>query len=259
MIAKGEFVKMSWDTVANFVTYAIAKILEMNYPCKAHSDASDYWAIQLEDRMDLNKLERICAYIGATDSDRRETFPKDDFEKNRGTKSLGMGISSKLLQLKVGYTWENAFPTEEALWLVGCKKNESITMSGTTIYMDMLKTRDELINFMMERGCNHSSIHHFTSEYQDKYQSQLFWQVPFSRERNHLGVYFVLVKEGVLMLPYDDADKVSGAKFHVEDAVLASSEMVFKYLHDFNSYSSGVSCALEDLKSFLVRREHGDE
>ena len=59
MIAKGEFVKMSWDTVASFVTYAIAKILEMNYPCKAHSDAQDYWAIQLEDRMDMKKLEKI--------------------------------------------------------------------------------------------------------------------------------------------------------------------------------------------------------
>ena len=50
MIAKGEFVKLTWDTVANFVTYAIAKILELNFPCTAHSDASDYWAIRSEER-----------------------------------------------------------------------------------------------------------------------------------------------------------------------------------------------------------------
>lgn len=258
MIAKGEFVKMSWDTVANFVTYAIAKILELNYPCTAHSDAQDYWAITTEDRIDMEKLERICAYIGATDADRRETFPKDDFEKNRGTKSLGMGISSKLLQLKVGFSWESAFPTEDALWLVGCKKNESVTLSGTTIYLDMLKSSDELLDFMMAHCCNDSAIQQFTKEYQDKYQSQLFWQVPFSRDRNHLGVYFVLVKEGVLMLPYDDADKVSGAKFHPEDSVLASSEMVYKYLHDFNAFSSNLRSSLEDIKSFLTRRERDD-
>lgn len=258
MIAKGEFVKMSWDTVANFVAYAIANILELNYPCKAHSDAQDYWAIQLEDRMDMAKLERICDYIGATDADRRETFPKDDFEKDRGTKSLGMGISSKLLQLKVGYTWESAFPTEDALWLVGCKKNESITMSGTTIYLDMLKSSDELLDFMMAHGCNDGTIQQFTKEYQDKYQSQLFWEVPFSRDRNHLGVYFVLVKEGVLMLPYDDADKVSRAKFHPEDAMLASAETVYKYLHDFNAFSSNLTSSLEDIKSFLTRRERDD-
>ena len=259
MIAKGEFVKMSWDTVANFVSYSLAHILELNYPCTAHSDASDYWAIQLEDRMSLDKLEKICSYIGATDADRRETFPKDDFEKNRGTKSLGMGISSKLLQLKVGYTWESSFPTEDALWLVGCKKNESITLSGTTIYLDMLKSSDELLEFMMAHGCNESSIHHFTKEYQDKYQSQLFWQVPFCRDRNHLGAYFVLVKEGVMMIPYDDADKVSGAKFHLEDAMQASSEMVFKYLHDYNAFSSNLTGSLEDIKSFLIRRERGNE
>ena len=46
MITQGEFVKLTWDTVANFVTYAIAKILELNFPCTAHSDAPDYWAIQ---------------------------------------------------------------------------------------------------------------------------------------------------------------------------------------------------------------------
>ena len=67
MIAKGEFVKMSWDTVANFVSYSLAHILELNYPCTAHSDASDYWAIQLEDRMSLDKLEKICSYIEIVD------------------------------------------------------------------------------------------------------------------------------------------------------------------------------------------------
>ena len=259
MIAKGEFVKMSWDTVASFVTYSLAHILELNYPCTAHSDASDYWAIQLEDRMSLEKLEKICSYIGATDEERRETFPTDAAEKDRGTKSLGMSIASKLLRLKIGYSWDAAFPTEEALWLVGCKKNESITLSGTTIYLDMLKSSDELLDFMIAHGCNENSIHRFTKEYQDKYQSQLFWQVPFCRERNHLGVYFVLVKEGVMMLPYDDADKVSGAKFHPEDAMQASSELVFKYLHDYNAFTSNLTSSLEGIKSFLIRRERGNE
>ena len=259
MITQGEFVKLTWDTVANFVTYAIAKILELNFPCTAHSDASDYWAIQLEDRIDMKKLDKICDYIGASDSDRRETFPKDEFEKNRGTKSLGMGIASKLLRLKVGYTWEAAFPTEDALWLVGCKKNESFTLCGTTVYLDMLKGKDELLDYMMAHGCNHDSIHQFTKVYQDRYQSQLFWHVPYCPGEDHLGVYFVLVKEGVLMLPYDDADKISGAKFHPEYASFVNASTVFKYLHDFNSFASNVDCGLESLNELLQRRERGDE
>ena len=259
MIAKGEFVKMSWDTVASFVTYSLAHILELNYPCTAHSDASDYWAIQLEDRMSLDKLEKICSYIGATDEERRETLPTDTAEKDRGTKSLGMSIASKLLRLKIGYSWDASFPTEEALWLVGCKKNESFTLYGRTVYLDMLKGKDELLDYMMAHGCNHDSIHQFTKLYQDRYQSQLFWHVPYCPVEDHLGVYFVLVKEGVLMLPYDDADKISGAKFHPEYASFVNASTVFKYLHDFNSFASNVDCGLESLNEFLQRRERCDE
>ena len=259
MIAKGEFVKMSWDTVASFVTYSLAHILELNYPCTAHSDASDYWAIQLEDRMSLDKLEKICSYIGATDEERRETLPTDTAEKDRGTKSLGMSIASKLLRLKIGYSWDASFPTEEALWLVGCKKNESFTLFGRTVYLDMLKGKDELLDYMMAHGCNHDSIHQFTKLYQDRYQSQLLWHVPYCPGEDHLGVYFVLVKEGVLMLPYDNADKISGAKFHPECASFVNASTVFKYLHDFNSFASNVDCGLESLNEFLQRRERGDE
>ena len=259
MIAKGEFVKMSWDTVASFVTYSLAHILELNYPCTAHSDAPDYWAIQLEDRMSLDKLEKICSYVGATDEERRETLPTDKAESDRGTKSLGMSIASKLLRLKIGYSWEEAFPTEEALWLVGCKKNESFSIMGSTVYLDMLKSKEDLLGFMMAHGCNHNSIHQFTKDYQDRYQSQLFWHVPYSYAGDHLGVYFVLVKEGVLMLPYDDADKISGAKFHPEDATFVNAATVYKYFHDFNSFASNVDCGLESLNEFLQTRESNDE
>ena len=61
------------------------------------------------------------------------------------------------------------------------------------------------------------------------------------------------------MLPYDDADKISGAKFHLEYASFVNASTVFKYLHDFNSFASNVDCGLESLNEFLQRREHGDE
>lgn len=258
MYAKGEYVKMSWDTVANFVSNALVTILEEHYPCTAHYDAHDYWAITTKNRISMEKLEKICSYLGATEEDISETGPLDETEKKKGTKSLGMGISSKLLSLKGGFSWESAFPTEDALWLVGCKRNESIRIGTSTVYLDMLKGKDELIDFMISHGCDHRAIHHFTVDYKSKYQSQLFWDVPYSNDW-HLGAYFVLVKEGVLMLPYDDADKISKAKFHPEDATLVDFETVYKYRHDFRTFTENIDCALQTLCDFLRKREQSDE
>ena len=258
MYSKGEFVKLSWDSVADFVGNAISMILEGHYSCTAHSDAHDYWAITTKNRIDMDKLEKVCSYIGATEADRNDTIPKDDAEKKKGTKSLGMGVSSKLLSIKLGFSWENAFPTEEALWLVGCKRNESVRVGATIIYLDMLKSKDELFDFMISHGCDHRAIHHFTVDYTDKYKSQLYWEVPYSKGW-HLGAYFVLVKEGVLMLPYDDADKTSRAKFHLEDACLVDYETVYKYRNDFSSFAANVDCGLEILCDLLRKREMNDE
>lgn len=59
------------------------------------------------------------------------------------------------------------------------------------------------------------------------------------------------VKEGVLMLPYDNADKISRAKFHPEDATFVNAAAVYKYFHDFNSFASNVDCGLESLNEFF--------
>ena len=257
MYSKGEFVKLSWDTVANFVTYALATILEQNYPCTVHIDDHDYWAVTTKNRLSMEKLEKVCSYIGATEAERKETFPESDEERKKGTRSLGMGVASRLLSMKLGFSWENAFPTKEALWLVGCKRTESVRIGTTTVYLDMLKSKDELFDFMISHGCDQRALHHFTVEYVNKYHSQLFWEVPYSKGW-HLGAYFVLVREGVLMLPYDDADKISKAKFHLEDATLVDLETVYKYRHDFHSFASNVDCGLESLCDLLRKREASD-
>lgn len=45
-----------------------------------------------------------------------------------------------------------------------------------------------------------------------KYHNELCWQYPIS-DGKHLGTYIALVKEGVLSLPYNDANKVDASFF----------------------------------------------
>lgn len=64
-----------------------------------------------------------------------------------------------------------------------------------------MKSKDELMHWLVEHGANHLQLMDFCSDYMAKYCNELCWQYPIS-DGKHLGTYIVLVKEGVLSLPY---------------------------------------------------------
>lgn len=66
---------------------------------------------------------------------------------------------------------------------------------------ESLKSKDELMHWLVEHGANHLQLMDFCSDYMAKYCNELCWQYPIS-DGKHLGTYIVLVKEGVLSLPY---------------------------------------------------------
>ena len=70
-----------------------------------------------------------------------------------------------------------------------------------TFSPESLKSKDELMHWLVEHGANHLQLMDFCSDYMAKYCNELCWQYPIS-DGKHLGTYIVLVKEGVLSLPY---------------------------------------------------------
>ena len=83
---------------------------------------------------------------------------------------------------------------------------KTIKINGAELDMEELRSRQELMAYFNENGPTHSALMDFCEEYREKYGNELCWSYPIS-DGKHLGTFLVLVKEGILSLPYDDADK----------------------------------------------------
>lgn len=89
----------------------------------------------------------------------------------------------------------------------------------------------------------------FCEPYREQYHNELCWGYPIS-DGKHLGTFLVLVREGVLSLPYDDADKVDYELFCLEDARMCDFESIEIFLSDWKKFA-------EDLEhSMLCMREY---
>lgn len=89
--------------------------------------------------------------------------------------------------------------------IAGARVNKIINMlkllGNCSHSPESLKSKDELMHWLVEHGANHLQLMDFCSDYMAKYCNELCWQYPIS-DGKHLGTYIVLVKEGVLSLPY---------------------------------------------------------
>lgn len=63
------------------------------------------------------------------------------------------------------------------------------------------------------------------------------------------------VREGILSLPYDEADKTDYETFCLEDAKTFSAEDMAAFLDDWRSFSKELSDAMEMMQKFLQRKE----
>ena len=101
----------------------------------------------------------------------------------------------------------------------------------------------------------------FCSDYMAKYCNELCWQYPIS-DGQHLGTYIVLVKEGVLSLPYDDADKSDGEIFCLDDICMFDAKDMETFITDWQSFSQDLQTAMESLWVMLKEKEvsnHGKD
>ena len=117
-----------------------------------------------------------------------------------------------------------------------------------------MKSRNELLDFLYAEGANESSLLRFATDYKENQNNGLFWKIPI-KDQDHLGAFFILVKEGVLYLPYDDADKIHGAIISFDDMKLADYSTVVSYLRRFQSFYSATTDVLNDLCNYLNKKE----
>lgn len=71
----------------------------------------------------------------------------------------------------------------------------------------------------------------------------------------HLGTFLVLVREGVLSLPYDDADKVDYELFCLEDARMCDFESIEIFLSDWKKFAEDLEHSMLCMREYLRKKK----
>ena len=129
-----------------------------------------------------------------------------------------------------------------------------ITVGVHDIDLNRLKSKREVIDYLYENGPTHTALMDFCAGYRERYHNELCWNYPIS-DGLHLGTFFVLVREGVLALPYDDADKVDYEMFCLDDARMCDRESIESLLNDWNGFNLELRSAMQGMKVFYQREE----
>lgn len=132
---------------------------------------------------------------------------------------------------------------------------KNVNIGDLALNLEELKSRLELLDYLGENGPTHSALMDFCEGYREKYGNELCWPYPIS-DGKHLGTFFVLVREGILSLPYDDADKVDYELFCVDDAVLCDDYADMEiFMDDWQLFHNDLMQAMTAMREYLHDQE----
>ena len=108
--------------------------------------------------------------------------------------------------------------------------------------------------YMKKNGSTHSALIDFCEPYRKRYHNELCWPYPIS-DGKHLGTFLIPVREGILSLPYDEADKEDYEIFCLEDARMADAAAMEIFIEDWANFSQGLQSAMKSMLDFYKRKE----
>lgn len=129
------------------------------------------------------------------------------------------------------------------------KKGE-IRINGTLIHMEDLKSQKQLLQFFESGAPTHTELMEFCEEYMVKYQNPLYWIYPIS-DGVHMGEMLVLVKEGILSIPYDNI--INGEECFDLDQIrrFTTREEIQAFLTDWISFSNDLTHAMQSMSEYI--------
>ena len=241
--------RLSWEEVGMLAGQVISAVLGREVICCGGFDDYDYWTVSAATgRFSRDDLNRLLDYVDADSKIRKIAFGFD----SDTTEALDMELSQALLKSKLNTAWEQELVTKDGLWLVGidagCLKYAgTITVNGRIISMDTLWPKDEFVKRLFEAGGSEADLSDLCDRYVKQHGDQLYWPYPIS-DGEYNGVYFVLVQEGVLCLPYDEIDRYEYEVFERDGVRLLTAEEMGYFISDWKR----TSCELEEvMNSFL--------
>lgn len=264
MLHTSKALQLTWMEVSEIMETELEKILGRKIACEAAADDSDsYWSVLFpNERLSMADLYRVLDAIEATEEQRLDSIPPQDDHAN-SVNSIGMDVSSLLLRIHLGYTWQALHIDEKYLWVLGealpeAQLKETIWIAEKYIRLSELKSKQDVMEYLFDNGPTHTTLIDLCAEYRQKYQNELCWKYPIS-DGKHLGSFMLLVKEGILSIPYDDADKVDYELFCMDDVCLFDLEAMETYISDWYYFDIDLRHAMADMKRYLQKQEAGHE
>lgn len=247
--------KLSWEEIGTLVGQMISGILGWEITCRAGYDAHDFWTVStIAYQFSVQELEQLLDYVGADSKVRSINIPEDADSAS----SLDVELSRALLKEKLKTTWVTEHITDDGLWLVGIDSTrlglpKTINIYGRAIGMHTLWPKDELVEQLFDAGGTEANLSSLCERYVKKYGNQLYWSYPIS-DGEYNGVYFVLVQEGILCLPYDEIDKDEYEIFEEDGVRLLSAEDMGYFIEDWKRASSELENVMDIFKNYLKAR-----
>ena len=249
--------KLCWDTVCALIENQIERILGRRISCKAWPEDDAYWCVSaVEHRFSIAEIDQLLNAVSADATVREEAMPIDSDSSH----SFGMELCKLLLRAELNASWERGFHTAQDLWLVnyvGSAVSDSkfaLHLPDVTVKFEDLKTHTELIDYLTENGPTHSSLMDFCDSYRKRYRNELCWSYPIS-DGKHMGTFIIPVREGILSLPYDEADKANYERFCLEDVRMFRAADMEEFMDSWETFSSELKTAMQSMRAYLLKRE----
>ena len=174
-----------------------------------------------------------------------------------------MDLCRALLKRALKLDWESEFVAPNALFVIGKfpadlelpgENQDLIHIDSNIIDSSTLMSKEEFIEKLFDEGGTYADLAALCEANETAYGTPLYWIHPFTDGRYN-GCYFVLVREGVLVLSYDEISNSDHEVFIRESAHLCDADEMRCFLTEWNVRSAELIAALTALLHFLERKE----
>ena len=114
--------------------------------------------------------------------------------------------------------------------------------------------KDEFIEKLFDEGGTFTDLASLCEANETAYGTPLYWMHPFT-DGEYNGCYFVLVREGVLVLSYDEISTCDHEMFTRDSAHLCNAEEMRCFLTEWNIRSTALIETITTLLSFLEQKK----
>lgn len=252
--------RLNWGEAAYHLGKFISEILKREVHCCAIPDGTEqYWGLNaVNTTFSLEDFKILLAYVRADEETYNEAMPDD----SKDSKSLGQRLSEALLEKMIGSSWEHLSVTEDGIWLIGIDReniiipeisSDILMIDNAAVEMRRLLPKADLIEKLQKADCSCSSLSELCNQYVKLFGNELYWQYPIT-DGEHYGVYLILVREGILSIPYSNVDSLD-EKFCMDKAKLCDMRDMSNYLSNWKQFSGYTSKILDTMVRFLYKRE----